>query len=143
MKNDQRISVFEYKALRQKPHILIDVRNNNEFEICHLKGAINIPLKDLTSTDALATIQKNMIKENDSEFPGLYYSYFSLIQYFTIYSIIILVLVILVCRRGNDSQKAVIKLKDVFKINKNIFFKDIEGGLHSWIKNIDSSFPYY
>ena len=57
--------------------------------------------------------------------------------------IILNILVILVCRRGNDSQKAVIKLEDAFKSSKNIYFKDIEGGLHSWIKNIDSSFPFY
>lgn len=44
------------------------------------------------------------------------------------------------CRRGNDSQKAVIELEKKFP-NRGI--KDIIGGLHAWAKEVDNSFPIY
>ena len=50
--------------------------------------------------------------------------------------------VYVVCRRGNDSQVAVQKLKNHFK-SDSIQFKDITGGLHAWAKHIDTNFPVY
>jgi len=50
--------------------------------------------------------------------------------------------VIMMCRRGNASQKAVRALKSKIK-NDNIIIKDIEGGLESWVKQIDPTFPMY
>ncbi len=56
------------------------------------------------------------------------------------------VLVCVVCRRGNDSQLAVRKLKDQ---SDSLFgavaveIKDIVGGLTEWSNTIDQTFPKY
>mmetsp|Transcript_19786 Transcript_19786/g.45782 ORF Transcript_19786/g.45782 Transcript_19786/m.45782 type:complete len:176 (-) Transcript_19786:305-832(-) len=44
-------SVEEYCAVRQSgnPHVLLDVRAKTQFEMCSLRGAINIPLDQLES----------------------------------------------------------------------------------------------
>lgn len=44
-----------------------------------------------------------------------------------------------VCRRGNDSQRAVQFLAD----NGFSSAKDIIGGLESWANNVDPKFPAY
>lgn len=44
---EQRVSPTDYNSDRQFLHLLIDVRSKQEFEICHLPLAINIPLKDI------------------------------------------------------------------------------------------------
>lgn len=50
--------------------------------------------------------------------------------------------VICVCRRGNDSQLAVQKIKQELS-SKNVVIKDISGGLTSWAKTVDPEFPTY
>lgn len=44
---EQRISAKDYSSDRQFLHFLIDVRSKQEFEICHLPLAVNIPLKEI------------------------------------------------------------------------------------------------
>jgi adenylyltransferase and sulfurtransferase len=44
-----------------------------------------------------------------------------------------------VCRRGNDSQRAVQLLHE----KGFIFAKDIIGGLQSWALDVDPDFPAY
>ena len=51
--------------------------------------------------------------------------------------------VFVVCRRGNDSQKAVLELEKVLQGNKAMEIKDIKGGLHAWARIIDPNFPIY
>lgn len=51
-------------------------------------------------------------------------------------------LVFVLCRRGNDSQKAVRILKDSMS-NHDVQIKDIVGGIHAWTRNIDPGFPIY
>lgn len=45
----KRITVRELSGIVSKklPHLLIDVRSSNEFEICHIDSSINIPLNSL------------------------------------------------------------------------------------------------
>lgn len=50
--------------------------------------------------------------------------------------------VFVVCRRGNDSQKAVLKLKESLK-DYDVAVRDLEGGLHAWAKIVDTNFPVY
>ena len=50
--------------------------------------------------------------------------------------------VYVVCRRGNDSQRAVKLLKEKFA-DLDLVIKDIEGGLHAWARDVDRSFPVY
>ena len=77
--------------------------------------------------------------------------------------------VYVLCKLGNDSQKAVQVLREEFCRNPNellsseepllhtdvkndttaeskhcdVIFKDIAGGLHAWAKHIDKDFPIY
>ncbi|KAJ1509342.1 Urmylation protein [Coelomomyces lativittatus] len=44
----------------------------------------------------------------------------------------------IVCRKGNDSQLAVVQL-----LTHGIECKDIEGGLEAWAEHIDPEFPIY
>lgn len=50
--------------------------------------------------------------------------------------------VFVLCRRGNDSQKAVRILQNKLPDCK-LEIKDIVGGLHAWTKKIDQRFPIY
>lgn len=47
----------------------------------------------------------------------------------------------MICRRGNDSQRAVKKLRELIQANQDFF--DVRGGLHAWAKEIDHTFPIY
>lgn len=54
----------------------------------------------------------------------------------------------ILCRRGNDSQKAVRLLQNEHSINEmlidqSINIKDVKGGLHSWTHTVDNAFPIY
>lgn len=49
---------------------------------------------------------------------------------------------ICVCRRGNDSQLAVRKLKAKLQ-EADMEVKDIAGGLTAWARQIDPNFPTY
>ena len=47
-----------------------------------------------------------------------------------------------VCRRGNDSQKAVVLLKEKLA-SLPVTIKDVKGGLTAWTKQVDPDFPTY
>lgn len=93
-------------------HILIDVRDKNQFCICSLPNAYNIPLNEL------APDRVKELCENKS------------------------IPIIVMCRRGNASQKAVLELKSYPLMNER-YIKDIKGGIEGWAKQVDSSFPIY
>ncbi|XP_054711528.1 adenylyltransferase and sulfurtransferase MOCS3-like [Uloborus diversus] len=117
LEDKDRITCSEYKQLKENqiPHILIDVRPSNEMDICQLPGSVNIPFPRITQENSISLLE-NLIKQKNCQ-----KSY-------------------VVCRRGNDSQKAVIMLQ---KIIKSCAWKDIVGGLHAWHKEIDPNFPLY
>lgn len=109
------------------PHLLIDVRPQPEVDICHLENSIHIPLSQLEDrnlpwskvlTERLAELSKNT---NDLDNK-----------------------VIVICKLGNDSQKAV-KILQEFSDGETCKFiaKDIKGGLMAWSEKIDPSFPQY
>ncbi|ROL42779.1 Adenylyltransferase and sulfurtransferase MOCS3 [Anabarilius grahami] len=53
-------------------------------------------------------------------------------------------IIFVVCKLGNDSQKAVQLLEKMSGLEiEQITVKDISGGLMAWAKNIDCSFPQY
>ena len=119
LEENERIPVNEYHEtiMKKQNHILLDVRTEPEMEICHLENSINIPLSDIDKKEAIEKIN-NLVKEKQTD------------------------KIILVCRRGNDSQKAVNLLKDNIK-NLSLDIKDITGGLHAWSDKIDNKFPKY
>ncbi|XP_043252721.1 adenylyltransferase and sulfurtransferase MOCS3 [Colletes gigas] len=124
LKNEERISVEEYNAtlkLGTKPHMLIDVRSPEEFQICRLKNSVNVPLNEINNNERIMLI-KNKMQEmrKDHDEIGLY----------------------VMCRRGNDSQKAVKHFQKMLN-ESNLEIKDIIGGIHAWSKKIDDTFPVY
>ncbi|XP_051724305.1 adenylyltransferase and sulfurtransferase MOCS3 [Ctenopharyngodon idella] len=127
---EQRVSVQEYRAILDSstPHLLLDVRPKVEVDICHLSTSINIPLASLEDKKAEhITLLKDTIS--------------NLKQQMNIKS---QVPVFVVCKLGNDSQKAVQLLEKMSGLEiEPITVKDISGGLMSWAKNIDRSFPQY
>ncbi|KAG7201651.1 hypothetical protein KM043_004381 [Ampulex compressa] len=122
-KND-RITVDDYHTeskAEPKSHLLIDVRSPEEYQICHLKNSMNIPLKEISNANSLELIkdeiEKIQIGQNNSS-------------------------VYVICRRGNDSQRAVKQLQELFE-NDSLQIKDIIGGMHAWSKEIDPTVPVY
>lgn len=114
-----RISSKEYKELvdKREPHVLVDVRPAHHFKISAIPGSVNIPLSILE--DKLSTI--DLALEEAEQASGKHASLY------------------VVCRRGNDSQRAVQYL------NSNGFpsAKDIIAGLESWAQDVDRTFPIY
>ena len=116
---NQRISVKEYhQEIMNSNHILLDVRTEPEMDICQLKNSVNIPLFDIGKIEAIEKIS-DLVEEKQTD------------------------QLILVCRRGNDSQMAVKLLEKNLKNNSELVIKDIIGGLQAWSDKIDNNFPKY
>ncbi|XP_017075870.2 adenylyltransferase and sulfurtransferase MOCS3 [Drosophila eugracilis] len=112
---DERLSVGEYhEKLQAQPHLLIDVRPTAEFEICQLPDAVNVPLVEILDDSYLKRFPKQL---EDKELP-----------------------IVLLCRRGNDSQIAVQHVRNRFPMHS---VRDLIGGLHAWTNSVDPSFPIY
>ncbi|WOL11348.1 adenylyltransferase and sulfurtransferase MOCS3-2 isoform X1 [Canna indica] len=114
-----RISSKEYNKIvnNGEPHILVDVRPAHHFKIAAMPNSINIPLSILETN--LSTID-SALKQADQDSGRCADLY-------------------VVCRRGNDSQRAV----DFLSKNGFPMAKDIVGGLQSWARDVDHSFPTY
>ncbi|EPZ35180.1 NAD(P)-binding domain-containing protein [Rozella allomycis CSF55] len=117
--NDKVITTLpeDYKNIMSEKHFLIDVRSALQFEICALPGSINLSLTEI-----------------DSEIQSVCPSKDETSIFFVKNK-----LVICICRRGNNSQRAVKKLLDLGY--KNV--KDIIGGIEGWATKVDPSFPKY
>jgi len=109
-----RISVQEYVKLRN--FVLIDVRTEPEMDICQLENSLNIPLNDIPKEKSVMKINQKLTESSTKN-------------------------LILVCRKGNDSQKAVKILED--KLPNDVIIKDILGGLYAYAEEIDDTFPKY
>lgn len=69
LKTTERISVEEYNTILKLGtvvHMLIDVRIPEEYQICHLKNSVNIPLDEIYNNEAI-TLIKNKIHEMQKE----------------------------------------------------------------------------
>ena len=130
-----RISVENYKEWidLKKPHILIDVRAEPEIEICALDSSINIPLDTIQSDVGLNEISK-LIEEQSKIVDAQETN-----EHNETY-------VVLVCRRGNDSQIArqiLEKYLNSKKRDNRFIISDIIGGLEAWANRINGKFPKY
>ncbi|KAF2006677.1 hypothetical protein P154DRAFT_222564 [Amniculicola lignicola CBS 123094] len=136
---NERISVDNYAKIRMEvnpftgmepskdSHILIDVREKVQFELCNLEGSVNIPFSGVSSTPHSTS------NDNESE-P----SWISDLRKHPDKPIFV------VCRLGNDSQLSVRKLKEHnLDFGGNRFIGDIKGGLRAWRENIEPDFPEY
>uniref|UniRef100_A0A3B5JYT1 Adenylyltransferase and sulfurtransferase MOCS3 n=1 Tax=Takifugu rubripes TaxID=31033 RepID=A0A3B5JYT1_TAKRU len=126
LSRDQRITVQEYKSILDKaePHLLLDVRPLVEVDICRLPFSLNIPLSCLEERK-LEDVQllKSILKSAN---------------------VCLLCPVYVICKLGNDSQKAVQVMEKMSGSEVDaVTVKDICGGLMAWAKTIDSTFPQY
>ncbi|XP_072751183.1 adenylyltransferase and sulfurtransferase MOCS3 [Anoplolepis gracilipes] len=123
LRKEERISAEEYNKIAKgdSKSILIDVRSPEEYEICHLQDSINIPFTQLSKDHNLNIIRNNIEKAQEELRPIDMY---------------------ILCRRGNDSQKAVQYLKKLFT-DDTLRIKDIIGGIYAWSNKIDPRFPKY
>nr|CAD7607011.1 unnamed protein product [Timema genevievae] len=119
-----RVSVTDYNMLRasRSPHVLVDVRTPTEFELCHIPGALNLPMKDLKKQDGILKLKKRVEQgqTGDGQTPPVF----------------------VVCRRGNDSQHAVLQIRKILR-SLGGSVRDLEGGLQAWAQNVDPNFPVY
>ncbi|XP_025152981.1 adenylyltransferase and sulfurtransferase MOCS3 isoform X1 [Harpegnathos saltator] len=124
LKKEERITVEEYNRIAKdhlQLHVLIDVRSPEEYQICRLQDSINIPFTEINKEHNLQQIRDSVKKVQEKQpIVNLY----------------------LLCRRGNDSQKAVQCLKKTFTEN-TLNIRDIIGGIHAWSNEIDPNFPKY
>ncbi|KAI8373229.1 adenylyltransferase [Radiomyces spectabilis] len=116
LKPHKRVSCKDYNAVLTsgKPHLLLDVRPEIQYDICALPNSWNIPIDQLQKQidKVQSKMQENTISPDD---------------------------VFIVCRLGNDSQLAVRMLED--RGIKGC--RDIIGGLFQWSTDVDASFPVY
>ncbi|CAI6339737.1 unnamed protein product [Periconia digitata] len=139
---DERISAENYAKLRSEvnpytgmepakdSHVLVDVREKVQFELCSIDGSVNIPFADVSgfpipqpTASAAIPDDSHWVHElkNIPDKP-----------------------IFVVCRRGNDSQVVVRKLKQLGLDNDGQrWIGDIKGGLIAWREKIDSDFPEY
>lgn len=111
------ISCTEYSEVRSSgaPHVLLDVRAKEQFDLCSLDGSINLPLE--------------ILEQNMSFLEGLSGGTKP------IYCL---------CRRGIASAIATnLLISALRKSSKLHSVKNIEGGLESWRKKVDKTFPKY
>ncbi|KAK5857179.1 hypothetical protein PBY51_010438 [Eleginops maclovinus] len=130
LSRDQRITVQDYKSIMDnaEPHLLLDVRPLVEVDICHLPTSLNIPLSSLEDrkSEHIQLLQERISQlklqmEGDCRPP-----------------------VYIICKLGNDSQKAVQVMEKMSGSEvESITVKDISGGLMAWAKRIDPTFPQY
>ncbi|KAH7390822.1 hypothetical protein DE146DRAFT_618511 [Phaeosphaeria sp. MPI-PUGE-AT-0046c] len=132
------VNPFTGKVSSKDSHILVDVREPVQFELGVIDGSINVPFSvvsatprpkvDMLSHVAAGTDHDMEVYENDwvsalrqTEKP-----------------------IFVVCRRGNDSQLTVQKMKELgLDQTGKRFIGDIRGGLEAWRKSVDSDFPDY
>ncbi|XP_053566995.1 adenylyltransferase and sulfurtransferase MOCS3 [Bombina bombina] len=129
LSSEERISVQDYKKIldEQIPHILIDVRPQPEFDICQLPHTVHIPLSRLEekSDKWIHFLRAKIAEINHDEKVSKKK-------------------VIVICKLGNDSQKAVKILQELSGKEVDLLdTKDVQGGLMAWAAKIDSTFPQY
>jgi adenylyltransferase/sulfurtransferase len=142
---NERISVDNYAKIRleanpftgsepsKDSHILLDVREKVEFELCSLEGSVNVPFSTVQQTPRL---NLNHLDNDDGNVDGL--DWISELKNRADKPIFV------VCRRGNDSQLTVKKMKELGLDNGGQrWIGDIKGGLWAWKKSIDADFPEY
>ncbi|KAF2182541.1 molybdopterin biosynthesis protein moeB [Zopfia rhizophila CBS 207.26] len=140
----ERISVDNYAKVRMEVnpftgmepskdnHILVDVREKVQFELCSLDGSVNIPFSTVSSTPGLGAngagsgtdgVEQNWVSKlrRPPEKP-----------------------IFVVCRLGNDSQLTVRKMKELgLDCGGRRWIGDIKGGLRAWRESVDPEFPDY
>ncbi|KAG8525294.1 uncharacterized protein KY384_008938 [Bacidia gigantensis] len=112
---------------------LIDVRNQTEFDMCHIPGSVNVPLSDIQSSpdilkEHVEACQELPPAENGEKTDRVVNP------------------MVFVCRYGNDSQEAV-KIAEKYRRSRadlrDVVILDMTGGLKGWKEAVDPEFPEY
>ncbi|KAJ9157620.1 Adenylyltransferase and sulfurtransferase uba4 [Pleurostoma richardsiae] len=140
---EERVSAVEYsRAVKggaeekeggeqgKKDHLLLDVREKENFEIASIEGAVNVPFSKIQSwragsreggEDDENEIQPDWIPPDLPPHAPIY----------------------VVCRVGNDSQVVARKLKEMgLDRNGERFIGDIRGGMRAWKAEVDETLPF-
>lgn len=131
--DEERVSPRYYEEMVKsgngsQRHWLLDVREKELFDICHIDGAVNVPYSRIQSSargersgqvDGPAT--PDWVPPDLPEDAPIY----------------------VVCRVGNDSQLVAKQLKDLEKEKEQQrFIGDIKGGMRAWKKEVDETLPF-
>ena len=121
LRPDSRISCKEFneRIVNGEARVLVDVRPHHHFKIVSLPNSLSIPLPSLEARlpEISSALQTESSKTGSSSGAQLY----------------------VVCRRGNDSQRAVEYLQKMGFTSA----KDIVGGLEGWARDVDPTLPMY
>jgi adenylyltransferase and sulfurtransferase len=126
---EERVSAKEYSLLKEaskEEHVLLDVREKVQFDICSIPGSINVPFSGFQSGPIVADFgeetRPDWLPPDISDSASIY----------------------VVCRLGNDSQVVAKKLKEIgLDRNGKRYIGDIQGGLKAWRDQVDSKWPDY
>lgn len=114
--------------------VVVDVRPAEQFAICHLPGAVHAPWAKFDShVDA---IKQRLLGASPPAAPGEDEGPAAAAgrgEAGAAPSLIV------VCRRGNDSQRAVARLRELGLGQA----RDVAGGMEAWAARIDPTFPIY
>ncbi|KAF1809613.1 Molybdopterin-synthase sulfurtransferase [Eremomyces bilateralis CBS 781.70] len=142
-----------------KDHVLIDVRERVQFDLCSIEGSINIPFSQInapvrsnpstreqsvasssspsTNPDQNAMEVDGKVSEgqrNELVMPWVHFIHKAALEK-PIY---------VVCRFGNDSQVTVKKFKEAgLDLSGRRWVGDIKNGLRGWRTHVDKDFPEY
>ena len=134
LKQDERIHVRELKNnldAGNKPHILLDVRDETQYGICNLEGSVNVPISAIEGM----TGSRDIVQNSDPTINRFIASLEHLPFDAPIYTI---------CRLGNDSQLVVRKLKSLgYDNDGQRWIGDIKGGYRAWRQHVDPEWPEY
>ncbi|CAI7821016.1 unnamed protein product [Closterium sp. NIES-54] len=148
----QRVPPTTLLAARQqrRPHVLLDVRPPHLFSIAHLPGAINTPLATLpaaldkikSAARAAATSASSTSSQLAAAALGEQATAAEELQGGASGGeggVGVEAEVFVVCRRGNDSQRAVSVLREGC-VGTAV---SVDGGMLAWASHIDPSFPAF
>lgn len=133
---EENINAVEFsEMLKSKEIVAVDVRPREQFEMCSLEGTINVPYSEIMASKYDETL-KNIVEsrlDRTGELTILFNPTNSCFFFLAVY---------VICRRGNDSQRAVKYWKQLVADDSVKFFS-VRGGLHAYSKLVDSAFPVY
>ena len=114
-----RMSALELSSTLKSPSpsLVVDVRSEPETEICSVPGTINVPLNRIRRPGGKDEVTRLAKEAGARE-------------------------LILLCRRGNDSQIAASELREAMA-KEGVRVRDVAGGLHAWARDVDKDFPVY
>lgn len=63
LNSNENISVTELPTMLEQNHLLIDVRSQSEFRMCHIPDSHNVPIEDIQK-DRVHNLLQEFIKES-------------------------------------------------------------------------------